>query len=77
MRDNNVEEVKLSYFGTADPSSYGINYTVLPPEELYAPEESVYAISIHRIDAVKWADRYTPVARLGNSIFIYRFPKNS
>lgn len=29
MSDNNIQSVKLSYFGTADPSAYGINYTYL------------------------------------------------
>ena len=29
MDDNGIQSVKLSYFGTADPSYFGINYTYL------------------------------------------------
>ena len=77
MRDNSIKKVKLFYFGTADPSSYGIKYELLSPEEFGVPGKGVYAISVHKIDAVKWAGKYEPAARLGNSIFIYDFQDNS
>ena len=58
--ENNVDELKLGYFGTADPAFYGLVYEPLPGfprEEFYAtlwanppfnttaPEPGVYAIS--------------------------------
>ena len=59
MAANEVAEVKLAWFGTADPAYYGINHQPLPgfPEPRYyslwsdppfspeAPEPGVYAIS--------------------------------
>ncbi len=36
MRDNGVEHVNLSYFGTADPESYGIRCTYLPGSPFFA-----------------------------------------
>jgi hypothetical protein len=58
--ENNVEDLKLGYFGTADPAFYGLEYEPIPGfprEEFYAglwqnppfntadPEPGVYAIS--------------------------------
>ncbi|MGB1252739.1 MAG: ArnT family glycosyltransferase [Candidatus Promineifilaceae bacterium] len=60
MDDNGVEQVKLSYFGSAEPSRY-LNYTPLPGEKRHRdlwwnvpfdrnnPEAGVYAISIHSL----------------------------
>ncbi|MFZ0543893.1 MAG: phospholipid carrier-dependent glycosyltransferase [Candidatus Promineifilaceae bacterium] len=58
MADNGVERVKLSWFGSADPAYYGINYEPLPgfprhldlwwdvPFNTANPEPGIYAISI-------------------------------
>ena len=60
MATNDVDTVNLSWFGTADPDYYGINYTALPglgrdeffrrwwevPFDRDAPEPGVYAISV-------------------------------
>ena len=59
MAENGVEEVKLGWFGTADPDYYGLNYTALPgfprqpfyglwtdpPFNPADPEPGIYAIS--------------------------------
>jgi hypothetical protein len=57
MAENEVERVKLSWFGSADPAYYGIAYEPLPglprhfdlwwnvPFDPAAPEPGVYAIS--------------------------------
>lgn len=61
MSVNEVEQVKLSYFGSADPAYYGINYEPLPglprhfdlwwnvPFDPAAPESGVYAISASNV----------------------------
>lgn len=60
MDENGVERVKLSYFGSAEPSYY-LNYDPLPGEKRHRdlwwnvpfdranPESGVYAISIHSL----------------------------
>ncbi len=59
MAENNVEQLKLGWFGTADPEYYGLNYIPLPgfPRQPFigqwteppfnpgAPEPGIYAIS--------------------------------
>ena len=73
MDVNDLDEIKLFYFGTADPSFYGINYKALSEAEINSPEQEVYAVSVHKLEAVKWTKDHKPIARLGNSIFIYDF----
>lgn len=88
------QPVKLSYFGTAYPSAYGLDFEPLPmwlpaPEQampgrqLYDPQNpapGVYALSVtslHGIvlggqrEAFAWFRTQEPLARLGNSIFLY------
>ncbi|MFH0732486.1 MAG: glycosyltransferase family 39 protein [Candidatus Omnitrophota bacterium] len=71
LKENNIENIKLYYFGVADPHSYGINYEDTSEGELARPEKTVYAISTRYIDTVQWAANVTPVARAGYSIYIY------
>ena len=61
MTENEVKQVKLSYFGSADPAYLNLNYQPLPGEPLHRdlwwavpfdrtnPEPGVYAISIHNL----------------------------
>ncbi len=61
MEANDVEKVKLSWFGSADPAYYGINYEPLPglprhfdlwwdvPFTASDPEPGVYAISVSNL----------------------------
>ena len=63
MEDNDVQEIKLAWFGTADPSHYGIQYRPLPglgraeffklwwavPFDRTEPEAGIYAISVSNI----------------------------
>ena len=63
MADNDVPQVKLGWFGTADPNYYGLNYEPLPgfprqpfyglwthpPFNQTAPEPGVYAISANSL----------------------------
>jgi hypothetical protein len=61
MAENGVEEVKLAWFGSADPAYYGLRYEPLPglphhfdlwwnvPFNPAAPEPGVYAISVSNL----------------------------
>ena len=41
MRKHDVEKVKLSYFGSADPDYYGVDYRYLPSCTLFEPRDPV------------------------------------
>jgi hypothetical protein len=61
MGDNDVDSVKLAWFGTADPAYYGIQYEPLPglprhfdlwwdvPFNSADPEPGIYAISVSNL----------------------------
>jgi 4-amino-4-deoxy-L-arabinose transferase-like glycosyltransferase len=73
MAENNVSEVKLGWFGTADPAYYGINYQPMPGlgrHEFYSlwypppfnpanPEPGVYAISVSNLWESHWETKIT------------------
>jgi 4-amino-4-deoxy-L-arabinose transferase-like glycosyltransferase len=71
MKERGISEVKLHYFGTAEPSSYGIKGIEFDKADYEAPQGAVYAVSVHWIDHVPWAKTRTPDARLGYSIYVY------
>lgn len=75
LKDNKIKRVKLFYFGTADPGYYGINYQELSFADYDVPCKDVYAISIQKLETVKWYRFYKPTANIGSSIFIYDFRK--
>jgi hypothetical protein len=83
MDGRGIDEIYLSYFGTADPVYYGIRYRPLPdapPADDTAP--AYYAISATSLQGVyaqergtsHWLAQYQPVDRVGHSIFVYRIP---
>lgn len=89
MDKNKIEKIKLSYFGLSDPSYFGIDYEYLPsfvivnPKELKAdvPIEGWFAVSATMLQGVYMEDRdyfayfrdKEPAAKIGYSIFVYRF----
>ena len=73
MDVNNLDSIKLFYFGTADPASFGINAEALSEEEMTSPLNDVYAVSVHKLEAVKWTADKVPACTAGGSIFIYDF----
>lgn len=75
VKENNIQSIRLSYFGTADPAYYGIKFEQLKEEERIKPGNSVYAISVNYIDTVSWTKNIKPAAKAGYSIFIYDFRK--
>ena len=66
-----IPEVTLRYFGTADPSFYGIKNRPFSDEEIITPSNRVYAISIFNLEHIKWAKSRKPDALIKGSIFIY------
>lgn len=73
LKQNNINRVKLSYWGFAPPEIYNINYLPIKDIEKEIPEQEVYAISVHQIDEYKWAEEFKPRCKIGYSIFIYDF----
>ena len=75
--------VRLAYFGTARPATYGIELPRMQEsEEICAPRRAVYAISAHllvffekvaRARGVQcsWLGRYRPVDRIAYSMYVY------
>jgi hypothetical protein len=94
MEAHNIEKVKLSYFGTADPAWYGIAYSYLPsPFSPFlrpsgddfpssGPTTGIMAVSATYLQNVyferfkqkrpyRWLKDYSPVDKIGYSIFVY------
>ena len=77
-------ELRISYFGTAYPSAYGVRAVPMEREEIASPLPGTYAISAHRLvwfrklalttgQDLDWLTKYEPIDRAGWSIWIYRF----
>jgi len=87
LDERGIDRVKLSYFGTAKPGQYGIEYDPLPmpPPSLpsdfnpFNPKPGVYAISASNLQGVllddpdifDWFRRRQPTDKVGYSIFVY------
>ena len=68
---NAVPKVSLRYFGSADPSFYGISYEPVSEAESKVPDKKVYAISLFYLEHMEWSRRIKPTALVGGSIFVY------
>jgi hypothetical protein len=77
------ETLSLYYFGSAEPSAYGVRSERFDLSRLESPPPGLYAISAHYLAYFRklaalagadsdWLTRYQPVARAGYSIWIYR-----
>jgi hypothetical protein len=78
-----IVEVHLSYFGTADPGYYGIDFLPMPERPPAANAEPVYYVisatslqGVYAGDASRahWLAQYEPSDRVGYSMFVYRLP---
>lgn len=70
MDENELDDIKLAWFGTADPDYYGINYEPLPglprhfdlwwdvPFDSEDPEPGIYAISASNLWELPLTDKY-------------------
>jgi len=88
MDANHIRRIKLSYFGSADPGYYGIDYDLLPSYRLGNPRTwSVQPGDLVAVSATQLQGIYVPpedqnlmeefrkrepLAKIGYSIFIYR-----
>jgi hypothetical protein len=69
--EKSTGKLTLEYFGTADPSFYGLNYEVWTEAERLKPEKKIYAISATYLEHAKWASSFKPDALVDGCIFIY------
>ena len=75
MNENSIDNIKLSYFGTAMPEYYEINYEQLDCE----PTTGMIAISASNLQGLPpsirncfvWLRAHEPIHKIGYSIFIY------
>ena len=85
MDENGLQSVYLAYFGSAHTNYYGIEAQPLPtekPADLDERPSAVYAISATYLqggylgdaEAFRWLRPYSPMAKVGYSIFLYRLP---
>jgi hypothetical protein len=83
VESQGLSEVYLSYFGTADPSYYGIDHLPMPERPPAATDEPAYyvisATSLQGVYAAgasgaHWLADYAPHDRVGYSMFVYRLP---
>jgi hypothetical protein len=75
LDERKIDKVALRYFGTADPSFYGISHEPLTDEEMKTPQAKVYAISVFNLEHAAWAPSTKPTAVIKGSIFVYDFRK--
>jgi hypothetical protein len=77
------ETLRLFYFGSAEPSAWGVVSEPFDVADVEAPRPGLYAISAHylawfrKLEALEgadsdWLEKYEPIDRVGESIYIYR-----
>jgi len=76
MRANEIESVKLGYFGTADPRQYGVHYQKLPcrPDSETTGWIVVSSTALQTWGCYDWLKKYSPRARVGYTMFVYQVP---
>lgn len=83
-----AQPLYLSYFGNVPPELYGVQARdfELNGHVVQFPQPGYYAISAHHLAWFRkisvrygldadWLAKYTPIDRIGYSIYIYRFPQ--
>ncbi len=87
IEKNNIDKIYLDYFGGENPQYWlGDKYVKLNPKEKETPIKGWVAVSANQLMGglatpvpgfdqqtgyYKWLEKYTPVARIGYSIFVY------
>jgi hypothetical protein len=86
IEDNNIKNIKLDYFGTAEPGYYIPNVEIWDSE--YGPTTGWLAISAFNYQASKlrgelyrkwsyhWLDARKPLAMVGGSILVFEITKD-
>jgi len=75
LTGHGIKKIKLAYFGSADPVSYGIPYETLQPS---SPTTGWIAVSATYLEGVHvapnayfWLKSFEPIEKIGYSIFVY------
>lgn len=68
---NKIDKAALEYFGSADPSFYGISYEEWTEDERRRPLNKVYVISLFYLEHARWAQEIEPTAMVAGSMFVY------
>lgn len=75
VKENDIKQVKMAYFGKDSRAYRGINWTELK----CAPESGIIAVSVNRLvgfdppthECLAWLRIKEPVTTIGHSIFVY------
>ncbi|MEW6734988.1 MAG: phospholipid carrier-dependent glycosyltransferase [Acidobacteriota bacterium] len=75
------EQVRLLYFGSADPNAYLTNWQDVEPDEIIRPRAQLYVVSVHALNrlsigapaGINWFNRFRPLGSIGNTYLIYDF----
>jgi hypothetical protein len=78
------ERLRLLYYGNAAPAAYGVVADPFDMVDATRPRPGTYAISAHYLASFRqlaalegtdmdWLAKYQPIARIGSSIYVYRF----
>jgi 4-amino-4-deoxy-L-arabinose transferase-like glycosyltransferase len=80
--ENQIPEIRLAYFGTADLDYYGIKFWGIPKNnqlEIYGIPKDIIAISASVLFSSEqeftWLLNYKPIEVIGNTIYMYNFRK--
>jgi len=80
LDENNISQVRLAYFGTADLNYYGINFLGIPKNEevkKFGIPCDVIALNLGALYSKEkyftWLLDYKPKVILGNTFYIYDF----
>src|SRR5262249_28620414 len=78
VRARGIDTLHLAYFGSADPAAAGVvNAHTLPPHQHttgWIALRQTYLAGIWSDTGYVWLRAYTPVARVGRSMRLYRLP---
>jgi hypothetical protein len=86
QREEQIDNLALVYFGTAEPSAYGVMARPASRAEISRPRsDTVYAMSIHTLNRLPrelgpdadWLRLHRPWKVAGHSIYLYRFPEGA
>lgn len=78
LRQRNISNVCLSYFGIPDPEYYGIQSRPIPARPALDCVAAISATSLYLLDpAHAWMRQFQPVDKIGYSIFVYDFRRYS
>jgi len=75
IKEHNIKDVTLDYFGQDNPEVYGIKFLNFSAEDRIFPKNKVYAISVNYLENTQWTKTLKPTSKAGYSIFIYDLRK--